>query len=325
MNENLKKLTDQIKVDLSAKIADKSFSDILTKTKAAGDSDSGTFKVIISTSHMDRQGEIVDQNGWDLSFYKMNPVVLWGHDYSSLPIGVCTSIAVENGQLVAEGKFAPEDCNPFAQQVRRLYDSGMVKTTSVGFIPKQFDSNDSNRITRAELLEFSFVPVPANPYALTMRQVKELKLDTALLSTKGIATSVKEDAPADTTTPPADAPKPEEKPAEPAAPVEPVAPVTPPAEEKAAISKKHVEIVGAVCDSLEQTAKTLRELIAGFNDEKEVKADETVEVKDSGVGSGEVNDFLFARNLMKDLDNVLGAGLEKLNVRIRARGMITKK
>lgn len=186
MNDTTKKLNEEARAEIVTAFAAKAVEDLIAKTKTASDDESGSFKVIVSTSDTDRQGEIVDQNGWDLSFFKMNPIVLWAHDYSSLPIGMCTSISVQNGKLIAEGKFAPEDANPFAQQVRRLYDGGYVSATSVGFIPKQYDADSDAKITKAELLEFSFVPVPANPHALTMNQMKKLNIDRALLKTKGI-------------------------------------------------------------------------------------------------------------------------------------------
>jgi phage head maturation protease len=43
-----------------------------------------------------------------------------------------------------------------------------VKTVSIGFIPKQRSSNDRTIITKSEMLEFSFVAVPANPEALSL-------------------------------------------------------------------------------------------------------------------------------------------------------------
>lgn len=192
MNEKYKKLTDDFKNEFAAKLASPAFAEFFVKAKDASVDDSGTFDVVVSTADRDRQNEIVMQDGWDLSFYKLNPVVLWAHDYSTLPIGVCTSIAVIEGKLVAQGKFAPASANPFAQQVRMLYELGMVKTTSVGFIPTEFDANDRDVVTKAQLLEFSFVPVPANPYALSLRQVQEKKLDVAFLMTKGLTFNIKE-------------------------------------------------------------------------------------------------------------------------------------
>lgn len=57
-----------------------------------------------------------------------------------------------------------------AQMLRQLYDEGIIKTVSVGFIPKERDTNDQKVITKAELLEVSFVPIPANPNALSIQK-----------------------------------------------------------------------------------------------------------------------------------------------------------
>lgn len=185
--ETLRKLTTEIKNEILNKISTKEVVELIAKTKAAGDS--GTFEVVISTEDLDRQGEIVKQEGIDFGNYMQNPVVLWGHDYYSLPIGVTESIEKRDGKTIAKGRFAPEEANPFAQQVRRMYEAGMVRTTSVGIIPQE---SAEGVITRCELLEYSFVPVPANPYALSLRQVKELGLDLNMLALKSIAFSIKE-------------------------------------------------------------------------------------------------------------------------------------
>lgn len=184
MNAALKLLTDETRAKILSSVVSESVTKLIASTKAASDADTGTFKVIISTADIDRQGESISQEGWDLNFFKNNPVVLWAHDYEALPIGMCTKIDMIEGKLIAEGKFAPAEANPFAQQIRKLYELGMVNTTSVGFIPKEFDPNVQGRIMKQELLEFSFVPVPANPYALRLDQMKSF--DLPLLKTKGI-------------------------------------------------------------------------------------------------------------------------------------------
>jgi hypothetical protein len=195
------KLTEQIAADIKARVKTLDFKALEKARK--GKDDNGTFDVIISTEDTDRSGEIVKQNGWELTNYKNNPIVLWGHDYYSLPIGVCTEtyLTEKDGvpALGARGVFLSAEINPFAQQVRKLYEFGIGKgegvgcTTSVGFIPKEFDENARNTITKAELLEFSFVPIPANQgvgpaqgRALTVAEARELKLDTAVLIKKGI-------------------------------------------------------------------------------------------------------------------------------------------
>lgn len=191
-NDALKKLTVETRAALVAALSTNIVGELVKSTKEMTDGDAGTFSVVCSTSDRDRQNEVINQDGWDLSFYKLNPVVLWAHDYNAMPIGVTTSISVEGGKLIASGKFAP---TPFAQQIRQLYDLGFVRTVSVGLIPKEYDTNDRDVITKAELLEFSFCPVPANPFALTQNQVKDLRLDVSLLMTKGLKFEVSVKAP----------------------------------------------------------------------------------------------------------------------------------
>lgn len=185
--EAMKKLTDEIREKLLEKFASPAMQETIASTRAASDEDTGTFEVIISTADVDRQGESIKLDAWDFSFFMANPVVLYGHNYYDLPIGVCDEIGPKDGKIVAKGRFAPADANPFAQQVRKLYDAGMMRTTSVGFIAREMEGST---ITKAELLEFSFVPVPANPYAVSLRQISELGIDREALSFKGIQIEV---------------------------------------------------------------------------------------------------------------------------------------
>lgn len=130
------------------------------------------FSIIASTDAIDRQGDSVDQKGWELDNFMNNPVVLWAHDYKSLPIGKVLSAVVVKGKLVAEFMFATEEMNPVAQQVKKLYEGGYLNASSVGFIAKE---RKGNSITRSELLELSLVPVPANQEALRVATAKGLE------------------------------------------------------------------------------------------------------------------------------------------------------
>jgi|GEM_PF-1440021 len=198
------KLTAELAADIQQRVKSFDFATIekISKAKDAN----GTFDVIISTEVTDRAGEIVRQEGWDLTNYKNNPIVLWGHDYYSLPIGICTETYNTTYRgvpaLGARGVFFPADINPLSQQVRRMYEYGVKSgynvgcTTSVGFIPKEFDPDNSSVITRAELLEFSFVPVPANQgvgpasgRSLTFDEARELGLDLIGMKQKGLTFS----------------------------------------------------------------------------------------------------------------------------------------
>jgi hypothetical protein len=64
MNETLKKLNDETRAAIVASIASKAVADLIASTKSATDQESGSFKIVVSTSDVDRQGESVDQNGW---------------------------------------------------------------------------------------------------------------------------------------------------------------------------------------------------------------------------------------------------------------------
>lgn len=126
-------------------------------------------RFVISTSGVDRDNDVIDQNGWDLAAYQRNPVVLWAHDYASLPVGKCVSIVVEGGRLVAIVEFAPAELSAFAEQVLGLIDGGFLNAVSVGFKPKKTAHNHARGgldFLEMELLEFSIVPVPANAQAL---------------------------------------------------------------------------------------------------------------------------------------------------------------
>lgn len=329
-NDTLKKLTEDTRKILVDSIASKAISDFMEKTKAASDTDSGTFRVIISTGDQDRQGDSVNQMGWDLSFFKSNPVVLWAHDYSALPVAVCTMIEVQAGRLVAEGKFAPAEANPFAQQVRKLYDLGILNTTSVGFIPKEFDPNNSCMIIKQELLEFSFVPVPANPYAVAQRHVKELNIDAEMLRMKGITLEIKEDEAA---VPPVVEPAPTPDPVPPVPPVEaekppeevpPVVPDPEPAKEPTKDDEEKA-FKKAVVDRLE----TIEKLLLAGNVALGIKAD-----GDSGVNGDDApenkrsktsketddfNAFIEGRAILRAIDNSVEKALRIFNEAARNR------
>jgi len=140
------------------------------------------YEFTASTADMDRDGEVIDVSGWDLKNFKKNPVIMFAHDYRTLPIGKATKIGVRDGKLVDVVEFPPEGTYEFADIVQRLVDTGYLKTQSVGFIPKKWEDADfeddekgqkpRRTYTKQELLEISIVPVPSNPNAL-MNAVKE--------------------------------------------------------------------------------------------------------------------------------------------------------
>ncbi len=125
----------------------------------------------ISTGAVDRDRDTLKADGWQLDSYRKNPVVLWAHDSRSLPIGRAESIRIGSGQLKAVAEFVTADMNPLAESVLKMLGAGFLRATSVGFrpLPGKYKWNDDRGgidFEEQELLEFSVVPVPANPEAL---------------------------------------------------------------------------------------------------------------------------------------------------------------
>src|ERR687887_1524822 len=74
-------------------------------------------RFVVSTGAVDRDNDSISADGWDLTNFKRNPVVLWAHKYDELPLAKCSDIGVVNGQLVATAEFAD---HPMADTVLRL-------------------------------------------------------------------------------------------------------------------------------------------------------------------------------------------------------------
>lgn len=128
-------------------------------------------KVICSTDDRDRMGDIIVQDGIDLAAYKKNPIVLWGHD-SDRPVARAPDIVVNAGKLRATVTFPDEGVDADADWVYGKIQAGIVNAVSIGFIPREYESLDPKnpwngyRFTKSELVEFSFVSVPANASCL---------------------------------------------------------------------------------------------------------------------------------------------------------------
>jgi len=131
------------------------------------------FVAIASTAVIDRQGDVVEVEGWDLKDFKKNPVLQWAHDHSVLPVGKAEKIWVEGKGKSAKLMFKPvfQEVTEMGRAIKQLFEQGFLNAFSVGFQPVDADGN---RFTKQKLLEISVVNVPANPEAL-MLGYKSLK------------------------------------------------------------------------------------------------------------------------------------------------------
>ena len=141
-----------------------------------------TAKFVFSNGSVDRYGDTIEPQGWELENYMVNPVVLDSHDSSSIEkiMGKTLSLAIEDNQLVGTIEFVPGGKNAVADLAFWLAQNGFLSTVSVGFRPIEYRaSSDKKRkggvdFLRQELLEVSLVPVPALPSALI--QAKKMGL-----------------------------------------------------------------------------------------------------------------------------------------------------
>ena len=145
------------------------FLDIV-ETRDLGD---GRYVVTIAANEKVRRPPDLDLAGMSTEAYMRNPVVMWAHDVvgrspsGGLPIGRTVELSKRgDGRLVAEFEFLAED--PFAQRVKNAWDKGFLRAASVSWVPVESESDESGRRrdVTSELVEWSLVPVPADPDAL---------------------------------------------------------------------------------------------------------------------------------------------------------------
>jgi HK97 family phage prohead protease len=145
------------------------------------DSEKKLVTAYVSTYEWDRTLEKFSPGAWDLTNYKKNPIVLWGHDGSQPPIGRAVDIKEDENGLSAITEFDTQ--SERGAEIFGLYERGFLNAFSVGFIPKNHlmeqvpDQNTKGVVwTDAELLEYSAVSIPANPGAVIGRDLAELAI-----------------------------------------------------------------------------------------------------------------------------------------------------
>jgi HK97 family phage prohead protease len=149
--------------------------------RALGDDE---VEVVMSTGTVARDGHILVPEGAVLDNYRSNPIFLWMHDQKT-PVGRAEEIAVDGETIRARVRFAPPGISADADKVRGLVKSGIVRAVSVGFDAIEGKPIDpakpraGQRFTRWELLECSFVSVPADPGAVVTARDMETEMPEA--------------------------------------------------------------------------------------------------------------------------------------------------
>ena len=146
--------------------------------------DSRSLVIVGSDETKDRDGDIIMVNGWKMENFLKNPVFLYAHNHSGVPIGSATKVIRRKNpaRLEFHEKFPTEGVYPFADMILSLFKEKVLNASSVGFLPQKWeelakDEQDDNRFypgrrfVSQELLELSACAVPSNPAALQVNSV----------------------------------------------------------------------------------------------------------------------------------------------------------
>jgi hypothetical protein len=154
------------------------------------DEKAGRLSAIVSSESVDRDGDIIRTEGWNMGNFNAHPVLLANHDYHSLrsQIGVWEKMEVHGDVMIGQARFFIGKGNEEADWAFELAKEKQL-AFSVGFIPDMekavpLHKDDSFGVQGMEykgqeLLEVSAVTVPSNPDAL-QRLVKSVNLQSVI-------------------------------------------------------------------------------------------------------------------------------------------------
>jgi HK97 family phage prohead protease len=159
----------------------------------------------ISTTSVDRDGDVLLPSGLQAEEYRRNPVVLMQHDPDRV-LGRASNLRTTSNAVLAQVQFAerpdslPTNLEWPPDTVLSLLQQGVLNGFSVGFsIPpggrrdatakdvERFGDNVRSVVTRWNLLEFSVVSIPANQDALLVAVSKGLVPDGETVRTLGLS------------------------------------------------------------------------------------------------------------------------------------------
>ncbi|MDC8450040.1 MAG: HK97 family phage prohead protease [Nitrospira sp.] len=130
--------------------------------------------MVVSTAAVDRDGDRVVPTGGDFANYLRNPVLMWGHSRTDIPIGTVISLSADSSGVRIQWKWLEGDVQ--ADRVKNGWDQGVVRAASISFLPSKSVRNEfgGHDHLEWELLEVSLVSVPCN--AMAVRELKALRL-----------------------------------------------------------------------------------------------------------------------------------------------------
>ena len=94
------------------------------EVKQDGNADDRILRFIISDSSIDRHRDRVNTDGWVLTNFRRDPVVLWSHDHWSPPVARALEVAIDGEKLFARAQFTPPDLSSFGDMIFRMLVGG---------------------------------------------------------------------------------------------------------------------------------------------------------------------------------------------------------
>jgi hypothetical protein len=143
----------------------------------------------ISTTSVDRDGDVVLPSGADLRNFWKIPTVLMSHDHTTIPVGrvpkggirTTPNALIAKAEMLERPKTLPANVEWQPDTLLDLFKQGAPLGFSIGFRvkpdgfryatdkdQKAFGDDAKRVITAWELLEFSVVAIPANQDAVAM-------------------------------------------------------------------------------------------------------------------------------------------------------------
>jgi len=163
-------MNTKLKINELAQVTTK----ISAVTKKLQDLEEGQFQAVLSTSDIDRHGEIVSISG--IIIPKDQTIKMYYNHQTygeNMPIGKWIRVWKQNGVLMGIGEIDMED--EFAVKIYKKILKGYIDSISIGFYPQEFDG-ETITWTKSTLVEASVVAEPANVAAkITQKELKELE------------------------------------------------------------------------------------------------------------------------------------------------------
>ena len=193
LTEKKNKAVEMIGKKLEVQIARKAISIDVEKKQV-------TF--VMSSSNVDRHGDVIDQKSWILDYFMKSPMFFLQHRSDEFPIGkwLPETLKFESDPdnageelMICTAEFAT-DIYDQADLAFKMVEGGFMNAVSVGFIPHRVEYDEHKDVFvlfDCELMECSLVGIGSNRQALAKETTVEDARDKALEAKQAIDNVIK--------------------------------------------------------------------------------------------------------------------------------------